>query len=233
MKKFLLIAALAATFASAKAEVFSDIFKLTYKGETITDGQTVVDNTYYDPIGVAYPEYAGRDGADFECKAEIFATNISEEPKRLEFRIQCVNPTAAEFDVEANKLGSASLCYFNESGEGNCLPNPFVFSSEMPTKPVSAEEYMRLDVEQTQFTNLTTPVMIQVDLRVMDDDDVVATSTIYVNFVHNTDVTTGVESIESESNSVYYTLQGVRVAQPQKGQLLIERKGSKVTKRIF
>lgn len=31
----------------------------------------------------------------------------------------------------------------------------------------------------------------------------------------------------------YYTIQGIRVAEPQKGQLYIERKGSKVTKRIF
>lgn len=33
--------------------------------------------------------------------------------------------------------------------------------------------------------------------------------------------------------SEYYTIQGIRVMEPQKGQLLIERKGSKVTKRIF
>ena len=32
---------------------------------------------------------------------------------------------------------------------------------------------------------------------------------------------------------VYYTIQGVRVAEPQKGQLYIERKGGKVTKKIF
>lgn len=31
----------------------------------------------------------------------------------------------------------------------------------------------------------------------------------------------------------YYTIQGIRVAEPQKGQIYIERKGSKVVKRIF
>lgn len=31
----------------------------------------------------------------------------------------------------------------------------------------------------------------------------------------------------------YFTIQGVKIAAPQKGQLCIERKGSKVTKRIF
>lgn len=44
-----------------------------------------------------------------------------------------------------------------------------------------------------------------------------------------------VEGISSESNmnTEYYSIQGVRVAEPQKGQLIIERKGSKVTKRVF
>lgn len=31
----------------------------------------------------------------------------------------------------------------------------------------------------------------------------------------------------------YFTIQGVKISEPQKGQLCIERKGSKVTKRIF
>ena len=38
---------------------------------------------------------------------------------------------------------------------------------------------------------------------------------------------------EAYSPIEYYTIQGVRVAEPQKGQLYIERKGGKVTKRIF
>ncbi|MDE7347905.1 MAG: hypothetical protein K2N48_14335 [Muribaculaceae bacterium] len=39
----------------------------------------------------------------------------------------------------------------------------------------------------------------------------------------------------AETNVVpeYYNIQGVRVAEPQKGQIVIERKGSKVTKRVF
>ena len=38
---------------------------------------------------------------------------------------------------------------------------------------------------------------------------------------------------DDKSPIEYYSIQGVKVAEPQKGQLVIERKGGKVTKRIF
>ncbi len=41
------------------------------------------------------------------------------------------------------------------------------------------------------------------------------------------------ENIADNKVSEYYTIQGVRVAEPQKGQLYIVRKGSKVAKHIF
>ena len=43
----------------------------------------------------------------------------------------------------------------------------------------------------------------------------------------------GENLVDSNAAPEYYTIQGVRVAEPQKGQLVIERKGAKVTKRIF
>lgn len=42
-----------------------------------------------------------------------------------------------------------------------------------------------------------------------------------------------VDGIAAEAKAEYFTLQGVRVAEPQKGQVYIERKGGKVAKRIF
>lgn len=45
----------------------------------------------------------------------------------------------------------------------------------------------------------------------------------------------GVEEnfVDENAPAEYFTIQGIRVAEPQKGQLYIERKGSKVVKRIF
>lgn len=45
----------------------------------------------------------------------------------------------------------------------------------------------------------------------------------------------GVDETFADSNEApeYFTIDGVRVAEPRKGQLVIERRGSKVAKRIF
>ncbi len=232
MKKILLSAALVAVCASANAEDFSKLFKITYNDEIIEIGQTVTDSYYYDPILKDYPELAGEDWiGSYESKSEIFATNISEEPQKLEFRMQYVTPTLEEFNANS-ALGAPSLCFFSENGEANCLPNPLEFNSEMPQKAISAEEYLRMDVEQLSFTDLT-PVTVKLEMRVMDEGKEIANAFIFVNFTHQTDTTMAVDGIQAESSSEYYTIQGLRVADPQKGQIYIERKGSKVTKRIF
>lgn len=90
-----------------------------------------------------------------------------------------------------------------------------------------------------------------VDLHKADDftsKDQVPTETtvIKVNFATSTEnMEITVKCLPSAENSVgenvadsnvapeYYTIQGIRVNEPQKGQLLIERKGNKVSKRIF
>lgn len=231
MKKFLLLAALAASISPAFAEEFSDSFVITYDGQTYTNGQTITCDYYYDPLVREYPEYAGMFPPEYESKAEVFATNVSDEPKKLEFRIQYVTPTQEEF-ASNSALGSPSLCFFNQGGEANCLPSPYEFNSTMPQDPVSAEEYMRMDVEQVAFTDLT-PVTLQLDLRVMDDDQEIASATVFINFSHQSDVTDAVEGIVADTKAEYFTIQGVRVAEPQKGQIYIERKGGKVTKHIF
>ncbi|MDE6478957.1 MAG: hypothetical protein K2L45_01705 [Muribaculaceae bacterium] len=232
MNKFLLSAALVAVCASASAEDFSKLFKITYNGETVESGQTVTDGCYYDPILKEYPELAGDDwDGNYESKAEIFATNISEEPLRLEFRMRNVAPTAEEFEANS-ALGFTQLCFFNQNGEGNCILPDFDFNSETPKDPVSAEEYMRFDVEHKNFTDLT-PVIVKLEMRVTDEGKEIANAHIFVNFTNKTDITMAVDGIQAESSSEFYTIQGMRVAEPQKGQIYIERKGSKVTKRIF
>ncbi len=232
MKKFLLLAAVAAASISpAFAEEFSESFVITYDGKTYTNGQTITCQYYYDPIVRDYPELAGQFDPEYESKAEVYATNVSDEPKKLEFRLQFVTPTQEEF-VANPGLGSPSLCFNNQSGEANCLPSPYEFNSSMPQDPVSAEEYMKMDVEQVSFTDLA-PVTLQLDMRVMDDDKEVASATVYINFTHGVDITNAVEGIVADTKAEYFTIQGVRVAEPQKGQIYIERKGGKVTKRIF
>ena len=47
--------------------------------------------------------------------------------------------------------------------------------------------------------------------------------------------TDGVENVEAADNArtEYYTLQGIRVNTPQKGEIVIARRGSKTTKMLM
>lgn len=231
MKKLLLLAALTASFATANAEGFGDYFKLSYDGAPIEDGQIVVVSNYYDDLLIEYPELAGVMSGNLKCVAEIYATNVTEEPVMIEFSLNVINPTEEEF--AGGEYGNYQLCYYFESGAGNCLPESSIKDFYTVADPVSAEEYIRLDVDQIKFTDLA-PVTLQLDVRAMEDDEVAGTSTIYINFTHEKDITMAVDGIEAASGeSEYFNLQGVRICEPQKGQLVIERKSGKTVKRIF
>ncbi len=230
MKKFLLLAAVAATFASAKADAFSDAFTITLNGETLTDGQTAVVSTYYEPTIMEYPDLAGIIDPEYECKAEVFATNITDEPKEFQFSLNLIEPTPEEF--EAGEYGNYQLCYKYTSASGNCVSASNLHDFFTKLDPISAEEYLCMAIDQSGFTNYA-PVTLQLDMRVMEDDKEAGKSTIYIKFTHESDITLGVAGIESESKAEYFTIQGVRVAEPQKGQIYIVRKGGKVAKRIF
>lgn len=233
MKKILLLAAIAASFSSVSAADFSDYFKLTYEGETVAPGQTITCGVYYDEFIMFYPELAGSWPSEYKSKALIFATNVSDADRRLEFRIQYVKPSAQEIGSYPN-IGFGQVCFENENGEGSCLPNSFEFSSQSPVNPVAVNQYMKLDVEQVNFTDIETPMTLQVDLRVVEGSAELAAASVYVDFTHKTDITLAVDGIEAEATEAeYYNLQGVRVEQPQPGQLYIERKGGKATKRVF
>lgn len=238
MKKLLLMAALAASFSTAYADGFSDIFKLTYNGETIQNGQTVVVANYYDPVLIDNPEIAelipGYEST-YESKATIVATNISDEPWEFEFTLTRTAPTLAEFPSTGSEIGHYQLCFNYSDGSGNCLPviNDKI-SSPSDLNPIGAEEFLAMDIDQMSFTNLT-PVTMQLDLRVTEGGEVIegGSATIFINFTHEKDITNAVETITIEGAPEYFNLQGMRVETPQKGGLYIMRKGSFCSKVIF
>lgn len=229
MKKLLLSAALMASFASGYAVTFPEIFALSYEGEAIADGQTITMKYYYD----SYAEFEGF-GPRFVAEATVRATNISEEPQEFGFTLSRIKPSLEEFPSTGSALGSFSLCYDFSDGPGTCLSirNDKVESSS-DLKPIGSEEYIAMKVDQEEFTDFS-PITLQLDVRAMEGGETVATSTVYLNFTHEADITNAVDGIEADSSAAeYFSLQGVRVAEPQKGGLYIVRKGAKVTKRIF
>lgn len=71
-------------------------------------------------------------------------------------------------------------------------------------------------------------------------NDYKATSpwSLFFNIVGDAEVTTGVEGIESDEMTVgqpaeYYNLQGVRIAEPKKGELYLRKQGNKTEKIIM
>lgn len=230
MKKLLLLAAIMASVLPTYADGFSDCFKLTWEGETVEPGQTITVSNYYDPFVMDYPDYAGMFDPSYEAKAEIYATNVSNSPLQLLFRAKMINPSLEDFNASED-MGNLLLCYDFEEGMGNCLANSFVFDNKLAA--VESGKYIMIDAKQSGFTDMTS-ISFELEMVVKDGNKEVASTSVFVNLSHEHDITMAVEGIESiEAQAQYFTIQGLRVIEPQKGQLYIERKGSKVTKRIF
>lgn len=240
MKKLLLIAAVAASTATISAETFSDFFKLTCGDQVIENGQTISNGMFYDPIVMAYPEYAGLFPPSYEAKATIKATNVYDDSMNIAFVLTRTQPAISdEFPVMGSPIGHFQLCFDLSDGTANCLPikgNNVTSPADMPV--ILPEEYINMDIEQMNFTDLT-PTTYKLDLWVTEGGEKVAGTdcTVYVNFTHETDITAAVEGIDADPCKdcppYYFTIDGAKVVHPEKGNMYIECKNGKVTKRIF
>lgn len=238
MKKFLLMAALSATMATASAEDFGTYFALTYEGEALTNGQTLTVDGYYDPILQSYPELSGTgyESSSFYAQATIVAANVYDESMDISFSLMRIQPSLDVYPSIGSVIGNFQLCFEFANAPGNCLsPDNDVVSS---VQSVDNEgDYISMDVDQTAFTDLT-PVTFQLDLFVMEGGEKIEGTdcTVYVNFTHETDISLGVKGVEvgaNDESEVYYNLQGIQVASPEKGNVYIVRKGGKVSKKLF
>lgn len=228
MKKFLLTAALAATFSYASADAYTDAFTVNIGDRIINNGETVDVDQYYDEIYMLYPE----DGPQGEFDAVIHpvVNNISSEAQDVSIALTRTSPEITdEFPAMGSPLGFFQLCFKLSSGQENCLNiknNVCSISNlEIPTGG-----NMVLDVDQKSFTDLT-PVTLKLDIKILGEEN---PFTVYFNFTHKTDITLGVEGIEAEKAApVYYNMQGCKVNSPVKGEIYIVRKGLKSYKQVY
>lgn len=228
MKKILLLAAIAASSITASAASFGDYFALTYEEQALENGQTLTVATYWDPILKEYPEmnipgYT----PSYMAQAKIKATNIYDEAMDIAFVLTCVDNATEKFQ----------LCYEFDSAPGNCLgpKNGKVTSPDNLDSIDPDGGYIIMDVDQTSFTDLT-PVTMKLDLYVTEGGDKIegTDTTVYIQFTHESDITAAVNGIQAENGSEeYFNLQGIRVTQPERGNIYIVRTGSKISKRIF
>lgn len=221
MKKLLLIAAIAAASMSANAASFSDYFAITVEDQPVLDGETVTVKTYYDPIEMSYP---GEGFGEYESKVAVKAINVSNSKANISFTLTQIEPTKPN-----ENMGYFKLCYDFNDKQGQCLTsNTGIYTSPSDLDAVSVDGYLLLDIEHVQFTDLT-PVTFKLQLSTNG-----VGGTIYIKFTHEQDITMAVDGIEADSASEeYFNLQGVKVANPEKGNIYIVRKGSKVSKRLF
>lgn len=234
MKKFLLLAAVTATMVTAKADDFSQYFKVTCEGTEFTNGQTVTIDTYYDEYYLETPEEITPD-TEFEymSQASILATNITNSSQKLKYSLKRNIPTLEESPL-GGPAGYYQLCYRFNDNDGNCtgpMESDPVVTSPADINPVSAGGYMQMDVDQTDIKDFS-PATFQLDLSVTNVPG--AEATFYIAFTHKKDITLAVDRIEAaDQPEVYLNLQGIRVANPEKGNIYVVRKGAKAYKKVF
>ncbi len=229
MKKFLLLTALAVCGATASAASFADVFSLSYDDGTIEDGQTVVIKDYYD----GNADFGGLFPPEYISKILVKATNITDLTKTIDFNLTRIKPTLDEFPSQNSELGNFKLCYDYEFAPGSCpVPTGDAVVSHGDLYPIDEGSYIVFDVEQYNFENFM-PTTFQLELTSTDENGVKVSTKFYINFTHERDITNAVEGIEADYATEYFTIQGSRVAEPQKGGIYIERKGNKTSKLIF
>ena len=95
---------------------------------------------------------------------------------------------------------------------------------------VNEGAFTLFDIDQEGFFDLE-PVKLQLDVNLTGSADIF---TVYINFTHQKDITSAVDGVMVDSSAEeYFNLQGLKVAEPQKGNIYIVRKGNKTSKRLF
>lgn len=229
MKKFLLLAAVAASAMTASAESFSDFFRLSFapKDEAekvITPGETVTVTSYYDFYEGAFPGFES-----WQAQGVVSATNIYDEPVDLGCSISCVDKVTKDF----------SSCFNIVGGTGNCLPpnaEGVINFTEIPS--INPEGAIKIDVDLIDKDIILNhkSAMLKVDMWVIEAGEKLEGSeaTVYVYFRNWSDITNAVGAIETVgAKAEYFNLLGQRVSEPQKGRVYLVRKAGKVSKILF
>ena len=233
MKKLLLFAAVAAMSMSANADVFSETFKVSCGDKTYASGETITVGEYEDPYAEIMP------GIAYKAVAHVIATNISEEPWLLRLEMNRVSPAIGEYPVKDTAIGWHQLCYgFGAGSAGSCLSTDSetgLVSSEI-SKEVESGTVLSIDVDQNDFSDPSIPVTYKLDIIMTEGGEDVdgGSATFMINFTHTSLAGASVEGIEIDSaDAEYYNMQGVRVANPEKGGMYIVRQGNRAVKRVF
>lgn len=231
MKKFLLLSALALGMATAQADDFSNYFKVSMDGKEIENGSTVYVSGDYLDFDTAHEfgvYYAGH----------IHVTNVQPEFRPVYAELAYVNPTKSVMSSNPDFWGTMQLCFQGgHDNPGSCLGgNDYYAGFGTFNVPGSDKDTFVWLVDlnaadgEAEVTSRFTMVACNGDATKDYEEIDGADFSINVVFSMKDNFVEGI--MADDTKAEYYTLQGVRVANPDKG-IYIVKQGSKVTKRVF
>lgn len=237
MKKLLLLLTVATTALSgfaADLNDFSNYFKVSYKGQEITNGQEVYVTDFED-LSALYGEGCGTFSADLKVENKLNTTSY------IYGLLNYGTPTYQEANADPYFWGDAQLCYasaFSDDVEpsGNCLlPNGLnagVGTLPVPQAGVGSYEWqlhlIGCDGSSKSRYSLTLRAMSSAEA------DASPLSTDLVCYINYSKEGNAVDEIifDNDAEGVYYDLQGRRVENPSAG-LYIFSQGGKTVKKVI
>ena len=220
MKKLLLLSALAIGAMSANAASYTDYFKVYDNGTEVANGAEIVCN-HSQPV---------QDLLQYELYLQLVS--------QLDYNFVLL----ANYEKIEGEFGLPQLCFtanvelFGQIfDDGNCwndFPQATTISPEFLSDGSPCNfEYL---VEAVSMPANASAVMKLTVIPCDGDEDYYepvedASFTVTVRFAPKG---ASVEALETEFNGepVYYNLQGVRVANPEKGGLYVVKRGEKISK---
>lgn len=232
MKKFLLLSALALGAMTASAQSFTDYMDVTYEGKTVENGGFIMSSET-DP-----------DGSMYVCDY-LFTPKI--DPSKISFHYTGYYTDCPSYETWLtgegfNKMpwGTPSICY-EMGGMGNCLPGHDNIISDYGfdklTAPLEIQFHLMGDMvfngESLDFI-LPSKTGIYRVVHTIEVDGVPVEDDFVVDIIIGPDPA-GVDGIVDDSNAPveYFDLMGRKLNNPEKGQIVIVRQGSKAKKVLF
>lgn len=249
MKKLLLTTLLAAGALASQAD-YKEHFHMTYKGQEIANGSTIVCTDYETSEEWVDAVDDMAEVINFDCELATVVT--AAETQYAEVSMFYSNPTATGF-TEKFKSGSPSICSnpgscfgSNTFLENNCgysgnvafaKANPIGWlihlNSVLPnafTEATFLVKFTPMERENDPKGDWTNPIdptdQMPYNLFPYVDSDY----SFYITFKNSSNSVS--ELGAADAAPVYYNLQGVRVSAPEEG-LYIVRRGNKVTKELI
>ncbi len=231
MKKLLLLSALAISALGMNAASFGDYFKVEFEGKEIANGETII---------IAEPEYADEWGQMWAAPVKVI--NLQDEYRPVFGELMYSIP-ATRTDLRNEQGARAQLCYAGAyRGLNNCLSNgnETCVSYAFVNVPEAGVDTFEWDVDVNyDESQLSNPVTLQLNMFAAEGDGEKPET---CELIDGTDFTmtivfgaqaTVVGITDEAAAPVYYNLQGMRVANPEKGGLYIVKKGTKTMKKVF